>query len=93
MFDLEQEIKAWRRRMLAAGLKGPIPLDEFESHLRDDVEQQVRAGAEPRHGLLRLSVLSERDDSVAQAEGLREQQRGHHDSQQHHAIAHGFTVL
>jgi hypothetical protein len=44
MFDLEQSIAAWRKQMLAAGIKTPVPLEELESHLRDDVEQQMQAG-------------------------------------------------
>ena len=44
MFKMEQEIAAWRRQMLAAGIKTPVPLDELESHLRDEVEQQVQSG-------------------------------------------------
>ena len=44
MFDLEQSIAAWRQQMLAAGIKTPVPLDELESHLRDDVEQQMQSG-------------------------------------------------
>jgi len=30
--------------MLAAGIKSPVPLDELENHLREDVERQVRSG-------------------------------------------------
>ena len=30
--------------MLAAGIKTPVPLEELESHLREDVEQQMRSG-------------------------------------------------
>ena len=30
--------------MLAAGVQFPVPLDELESHLREDIEQQVRDG-------------------------------------------------
>ena len=45
MFNLEQAITEWRQRMLAAGLRSPVPLDELESHLRDEIERQVRAGA------------------------------------------------
>jgi hypothetical protein len=45
MFDLEQSIEEWRRQMLSAGIKTPVPLEELESHLRDDVEQQVRSGS------------------------------------------------
>jgi hypothetical protein len=44
MFDLEQAILQWRRQMLAAGLKTPVPLEELESHLRDEIEQQSKAG-------------------------------------------------
>jgi hypothetical protein len=44
MFDLEQAITDWRQQMLAAGIKTPVPLEELESHLREDVEQQMRSG-------------------------------------------------
>ncbi len=44
MFNLEQAISEWRRQMLAAGLKTPVPLEELESHLRQDVEQQMQLG-------------------------------------------------
>jgi hypothetical protein len=44
MFDLEQSIADWRKQMLAAGIKTPVPLEELESHLREDVEQQMRSG-------------------------------------------------
>ena len=45
MFNLEPSIAEWRRRMLAAGIKTPVPLEELESHLRDDIEQQMRSGS------------------------------------------------
>jgi hypothetical protein len=45
MFNLEQAIIGWRKQMLAVGIKSPAPLDELESHLRDEVEQQMRSGA------------------------------------------------
>ena len=48
MFDLDREIADWRREMLAAGIKNTETLDELESHLRDDVEQQVRLGLSER---------------------------------------------
>jgi hypothetical protein len=44
MFDLEQAVKKWRQRMRAAGVKAPVPLDELESHLREDIERQTRSG-------------------------------------------------
>jgi hypothetical protein len=48
MFDLEQSIAQWRRRMLAAGIKSPVPLEELENHLRDDVENLMRSGVGAR---------------------------------------------
>src|ERR1700733_3200210 len=48
MFNLEQSISAWRRRMLAAGITTPVPLEELESHLRDDIEQRLRSGLNPQ---------------------------------------------
>ena len=44
MFNLEQAIAAWRRQMLAAGIKTPVPLDELEAHLREEIEEQVQSG-------------------------------------------------
>src|ERR1700677_4553154 len=57
MFNLEQSIAEWRQQMLAAGVKTPVPLEELESHLREEIEQQIRAG---------LSARSAFDTSVAQ---------------------------
>ena len=36
MPDLEQSIGEWRKQMIAAGIQSPVPLDELESHLRDE---------------------------------------------------------
>jgi hypothetical protein len=44
MFDLEKSIADWRQRMLAAGIKSPVPLEELEAHLREDIEQLVKSG-------------------------------------------------
>jgi hypothetical protein len=44
MFDLEKSIAVWRQQMLAAGIQAPVPLDELECHLREDIAQQVAAG-------------------------------------------------
>jgi hypothetical protein len=44
MFDLEPAIANWRRQMLAAGIKTPVPLDELESHLREEIERQMKSG-------------------------------------------------
>ena len=45
MFNLEEKISEWRKQMLTAGIKSPVPLEELENHLREDVEQRIRAGA------------------------------------------------
>jgi hypothetical protein len=44
MFDLDQAISDWRRQMAAGGIKTPDVLEELESHLREDVDQQLRSG-------------------------------------------------
>jgi len=45
MFDLEQSIAEWRKQMLAAGIKTPVPLEELEIHLREEIERQMKAGS------------------------------------------------
>ena len=44
MFNLEQTIAEWRRQMLAAGIKTPVPLEELEIHLREAIELHVKSG-------------------------------------------------
>jgi hypothetical protein len=44
MFNLEQAILEWRRRMLAADIKSPAPMDELEIHLREEIERQMKSG-------------------------------------------------
>jgi hypothetical protein len=44
MFDLEKSIADWRGQMLAAGIKTPVPLEELESHLREEIERQTKSG-------------------------------------------------
>ena len=51
MFDLEQAIADWRQQMLAADIKSPVPLDELETHLRDEIEQQAKAGLSEEEAL------------------------------------------
>ena len=48
MFDLEARISEWRRQMLAAGIQTPVPLEELESHLRDEIEQRMKSGLDPQ---------------------------------------------
>ena len=51
MFDLEQHISDWRRQMLAAGIKLPVPLEELEIHLREEIEQQMKSGLDEQQAL------------------------------------------
>jgi hypothetical protein len=44
MFDLEEAITEWRQRMLAGGIKTPVPLEELESHLREEIERRTQSG-------------------------------------------------
>jgi hypothetical protein len=44
MFNLEQSIAEWRTQMLVAGIKTPVPLDELEIHLREEIERQMKSG-------------------------------------------------
>jgi hypothetical protein len=45
MFNLDLEIENWRRQLIASGIKTPVPIDELESHLREDIERRLRSGA------------------------------------------------
>jgi hypothetical protein len=47
MFNLEQAISEWRRQMLATGVKALDILDELESHLRENIDEQIQAGTSP----------------------------------------------
>jgi multisubunit Na+/H+ antiporter MnhG subunit len=44
MFDLDQAISDWRQQLAAGGIKAQDVLNELESHLRDEVDEQVRSG-------------------------------------------------
>jgi hypothetical protein len=44
MFDLEQSFAEWRQQMLAAGIQTPVPLEELEIHLREEVERLMKSG-------------------------------------------------
>ena len=44
MFDLEQSIAVWQKQMLATGIKSPVPLEELEIHLREEIERQTKTG-------------------------------------------------
>jgi hypothetical protein len=44
MFELEKSIANWREQMLAAGIKTPVPLEELEIHLREEIRALVSTG-------------------------------------------------
>jgi hypothetical protein len=44
MPDLDAKIAEWRSRMAAGGIQTPAVLDELESHLREEIERQMRLG-------------------------------------------------
>jgi hypothetical protein len=44
MLNLEQSIAEWRRQMLTAGIKTPVPLDELENHLREEFRALISTG-------------------------------------------------
>jgi hypothetical protein len=66
MFDLENAIVEWRRQMLAAGIRTPVPLEELESHLRDDIEAQMDSGTDAQRA---FASASERVGPAAELRG------------------------
>ncbi len=42
--NIEANITEWRRRMRTAGIQSPVPLEELEEHLREEMEQQLKSG-------------------------------------------------
>ena len=79
MFDLEQSIADWRQQMLAAGIQTPAPLDELESHLRDDIAEQKKSGmSEPmafEAAVQRIGRADEIKAEFQQAEAKARRQR------------------
>jgi hypothetical protein len=65
MFDLDRAIAEWRRQMLAAGIRTPVPLDELESHLREEFERQVKSG------LSEQEIFNSAVQKIGQAHALR----------------------
>jgi len=49
MFDLKQSVNDWRHRMLAAGIQTPVPLEELESHLREEIGRLVESGLDEQN--------------------------------------------
>lgn len=65
MFDPEEAIRNWRRQMTGQGIRNADLLNELESHLRDDVEQQVGSGLEAQQAFERAT------GRIGQADALK----------------------
>jgi hypothetical protein len=60
MFNLEQAIAEWRKQMLAAGIKSPVPLEELEIHLHDQIDREIKSGnSEPKAFELAVAKLGQ----------------------------------
>jgi len=47
MFNLENAIRIWRRQLAEGGITSVEILEELESHLREEVDEQIRCGKAP----------------------------------------------
>jgi uncharacterized protein involved in exopolysaccharide biosynthesis len=66
MFDLDAELQKWRQGMAAAGLENPDVIRELEEHLREDIEQLVRAGTAEAEAFTRALERLGRPNSLRQ---------------------------
>src|SRR6185503_763347 len=83
MFDLDHAISEWRRQLTMDGINSPEVLDELESHLRDDVSQQVRSGASEEHfqnAIQRLGQTGLLKTEFAKVTGWKELQARLHEA-------------
>lgn len=48
MFDLEKSIAEWRQQMIIAGIQAPVPLEELEIHLCEEIERLKKSGVDER---------------------------------------------
>jgi hypothetical protein len=75
MFNLEQAISEWRQQMLAAGITAPVPLEELEVHLREEIERQIKTGASPQQAfkatVLQMGEGKELKTEFVRGSGLR----------------------
>ena len=70
MFNLEQAIADWRQNMLACGIETPVPLEELELHLREEIERNVAAGMEPNNAFeLAMQSVGDARMLIAEAPG------------------------
>jgi len=67
MFNIEEAIAEWRQQMRAAGIKTPVPLEELENHLREEIETQMRSG------ITAEQAFALADERIGNATRLREE--------------------
>lgn len=79
MFDLEQAIANWREQMLAAGIKTPVPLEELEIHLREEIDRQIKSGMNAgqafQHAVQEIGCARELQNEFSKVEGKRKMVR------------------
>lgn len=67
MFNLEPAIADWRQQMLAAGIGDATVLDELESHLREETQEQLRTGLDEQAAFnLAVRQIGQSDDLKAE---------------------------
>ena len=80
MFDPEQAIAKWRREMLAAGVKTPVPLEELEIHLREEIERLTKSGVSEaeaiKTALLKIGPAPAVQNEFRKIEAIKAAQRG-----------------
>jgi hypothetical protein len=79
MFNLEQSIADWREQMLATGIQSPVPLDELEIHLREEIERQVKSGTSEQNAfelstqqIGTAAMMKNEFEKIEQSKELRE---------------------
>jgi hypothetical protein len=83
MFDLEQSIAGWRKQMLAAGIQAPVPLEELENHLREEIMLEIQSGATEQAAyetaVARIGVANVLKNEFTKAAGFSGWLGGHKD--------------
>ena len=67
MFDLEQAVADWRKQMLSAGIKSPVPLEELELHCKC----QETASRQVKLGLASQDAFNPADQKIGEALHLK----------------------
>jgi hypothetical protein len=75
MFNLNKAISEWRQQLAAGGIKTREDLDELESHLREDAEQQMHSGSDPesafRNAVRRMGAAGRLQEEFSKFETKR----------------------